>query len=50
MKNGFRCRLICAAGAKKRKIIYNLLGEGQKILGKIGDELTVKSSQQCGVR
>ena len=58
MKNGFRCRLIlfllsvtvCAAEAKNREIIYNQLGEGQKILGKTGGEFTVKSSQQCGVR
>ena len=42
--------MVCAAGFKKRQIIYNLLGEGQKILGKIGTEYTARSSQQCGVR
>ena len=41
---------VCAAGAKKREISYNVLGEGQKIFGKIGAEYTAKSSQECSLR
>ena len=41
---------VCAAETKKREISYNLLGEGQKILGKIGTQYTAKSGQECSLR